>query len=71
MYTGYFANYHYPYRRSKVHIVVDNKPICNHVVSKQSEFQWCTSYIYPAYIECKSCIEIAKNMRVPGIYKFE
>lgn len=45
----------------KTHIVLNKKPVCNTRLPKDSEFQWCSSYMNSMDVECEKCKEWRKT----------
>lgn len=56
MISGYFAYRQQPWRRSKVHMVKDGKPICNVKIADHSEFLWTNTTV-----ECLKCRRILER----------
>lgn len=59
MKTGYFAN---TKRWTKVHIVLEEEPICGNKIGKDMSFQFCAFGIIKDYIECESCKKKIKHL---------
>jgi len=55
--TGYFADPKTK-RYTKVHAVINRKPICNSKISPNKIFRWCSNSHINTYINCEKCIEI-------------
>ena len=52
LHTGFFAE---SCRRTKVHVVSHNKPICGIKIGARMKFQWCSHGINFEYLTCKRC----------------
>ena len=46
-------------KSTKVHLLVNGKPVCGYKPHKTMQFQWCASSIMNSYIECSECKEKA------------
>lgn len=56
--TGYFG---VPGKQGgKVHVVLNNKPLCGQALPPKSEFQWCCHGIDFVALECGRCRQIVK-----------
>ena len=63
---GYFA-YRYGLnatRFTKIHAVIDEKPICGCVLSPAMRFQWCCQGHYGTTVECLNCKRILEKEEV-------
>jgi hypothetical protein len=54
--TAYFATPEYPYRRTKVHVCENGKPICGAKV--KGTYHFCASGAVMIYVECEKCLKI-------------
>ena len=73
--TGYFGNPKTG-RSTKVHLVIQNKPICGAKVSEGMEYQWCAQNAFYEYLSCDKCKKMwqdnqkaleAKAMKLGGM----
>lgn len=62
--TGYFAN---EKNSTKVHLVKDNKPMCNSKIGKDMTFLFNAMHIEYPYIDCEKCKKIARELLDPKL----
>lgn len=60
--TGYWAHESKPWYRTKVHIMVNRKPVCGVNINNKMQFQYCSSSGF--YIECTKCTRIYEDKKI-------
>ncbi len=61
--TGYFGIPGRTNERAKVHAVDGHQPICGTKMHRDSEYQFCASFIDYRMLECKRCRKIVAEQR--------
>ena len=62
--TGYFAN---TTRYTKVHIVLNGRPVCGSKVGHDMQYCWCARNVHASAIECEHCLKWYKSYIGKGV----